>query len=177
MWREYYQYFWKQSENGNIILLSLQDPSKIIVFPLIGEDFQSYITDLDKIKTGLNLPIEIVRVPESVIEKLKNIIPQLEIYEDRDNWDYVYKRSDLLELPGKKYASIRHKLNKFNREYPISIEPLTSDNAKLCLQLQEEWCNLRACSDTPSLDNEDKAIRDILLHIGQLRFHRIRCFT
>ncbi len=170
MWREYYQFVWKKSDNGNIILISLQDSSKLNVFPLIGEDFQFFITELDEIKFGLNLPVKIIRVPESNVEKIKRIIPNIEIFEDRDNWDYLYKRSDLIDLPGKPYATIRHKLNKFTREYPISIEPLTSDNAKLCLQLQEEWCNLRSCSDTPSLDNEDKAIRDILLHINQLDF-------
>ncbi|MHA1112762.1 MAG: DUF2156 domain-containing protein [Promethearchaeota archaeon] len=170
MWREYYQFVWKQMKNGDIILISLHDPLKLIAFPLIGSDLDSWIRELEQIKIGFIRPVEIHRVPESHLDDLKKIIPNLEYFEDRDNWDYLYKRKDLLNLPGKHYATIRRKLNKFNKEYPITIEPLSPRNVKSSLQLQEEWCNLRSCSDTPSLENEDKAIRDILLHIDKLDY-------
>jgi uncharacterized protein len=170
MWREYYQYVWKQKKNGDIILLALFDPTKIIAFPIIGTDITWWIDELDHLKVAFNQPIEIHRISESLSKKVQEIYPNLKTLEDRDNWDYLYKRSDLVDLPGKDYANIRRKLNKFMREYQIEVEPITKENANLCLQLQEEWCNLRACEDTPSLDNEDKAIRDILLHIDQLDF-------
>ncbi len=170
MWREYYKFTWKQMKNGDIIVLALYDPTKIIVFPLIGTDYNSYIQELDQLKSGFNCPIEIHRLPESNLKKIREILPNSEIFEDRDNWDYIYKQNDLVELPGKPYATIRRKLNKFTKEVPIEIETLTSANVNLCLLLQEEWCNLRACSDTPSLDNEDKAIKDILMQIEKLDF-------
>jgi len=168
MWRDYYQFAWKQLEDTSIILVSLHDPTKLIAFPVIGDDYDQVIPELEQFKVGLNLPVEIHRVPELDVKKIQSKYSDAKIFEDRDDWDYVYKRENLVNLSGGSYETIRRKLNKFNKEYPIRLESLTPKNAHLCLELQEEWCNLRSCSDTPSLENEDKAIRDILLNIEKL---------
>jgi hypothetical protein len=171
MWREYYKFAWKLLGDDSILLISLSDSLKIIAYPIIGKGYDKYFEELSFLKTHLQLPIELHRIPESDLEKIKNINSNISVLEDRDNWDYLYRREDLVNLPGKEYSSIRRKLNKFNREVKIEIEPLNSKNAKDCLQLQEDWCNLRSCEDTPSLDNEDKAIREILMHMEELDFN------
>ncbi|MBN2157266.1 MAG: DUF2156 domain-containing protein [Candidatus Lokiarchaeota archaeon] len=176
MWREYYKFAWKLLYDGNIILVSLHDHTKLIAFPMIGNYYNSILEELVSLNALFHLPIEVHRVPEKDLQEIINVHPLTQIIEDRDNWDYVYKKEDLLELSGGNYEKIRRKLNKFEREYKTRVEVLSSDNAKLCLELQETWCDLRSCSDNPSLDNEDKGIRDILLNFNKLDYTGLLIF-
>ena len=56
---------------------------------------------------------------------------------DRDYADYIYLRSDLSTLKGKKFQSKRNHLNKFRSNYPnYTYKPLTSDLIPACLELE-----------------------------------------
>ncbi len=68
-----------------------------------------------------NLPIQLACIPEEMVKSLdeKNV----QITEDRDNFDYVYAVSDLLHAKGNKYKIYRHKRSGFIKTYSgINIE-------------------------------------------------------
>ena len=61
------------------------------------------------------------------------------VFEDRDNFDYLYLRKDLAHLPGKKYHKKRNLVNAFLNNYTYEEKPLTRDAKKDAFALLEEW--------------------------------------
>jgi hypothetical protein len=61
------------------------------------------------------------------------------ITEDRDNFDYLYQRTDLAELPGKKYHKKRNLVNQFLSSYDHQEWPLTADLVPLALEVLDRW--------------------------------------
>jgi hypothetical protein len=60
--------------------------------------------------------------------------------EDRDNFDYLYLRSDLAELPGKKFHKKRNLVSQFHNNYTDwKAEPLTTDLVPVALDITEKW--------------------------------------
>jgi hypothetical protein len=63
----------------------------------------------------------------------------IEIAEDRDNFDYLYLRTDLAELSGKKYHKKRNLVNQYLLSYVHCEKPLTQDLIPEALAVLERW--------------------------------------
>jgi hypothetical protein len=61
------------------------------------------------------------------------------VVEDRDNFDYLYYRSDLAELSGRTYHKKRNLVNAFINSYDYSQRPLREDNVADALIVLEKW--------------------------------------
>lgn len=60
--------------------------------------------------------------------------------EDRDNFDYLYLRTDLAELPGKKYHKKRNLVNQFYANYKNWVaKPLTAELIPVALEILDKW--------------------------------------
>ena len=59
--------------------------------------------------------------------------------ESRASFDYVYRRSDLAELKGKKYHSKRNHISYFVKNNNWSYEELTTDKFGECLEMNKKW--------------------------------------
>ncbi|MBN2736228.1 MAG: DUF2156 domain-containing protein [Spirochaetales bacterium] len=62
-----------------------------------------------------------------------------ELLEDRDNFDYLYLRSDLAELPGKKYHKKRNMVKNFLDHYVAEDKELSRDNKEDALYIINKW--------------------------------------
>ena len=103
-------------------------------------------------------PPVIQRVPEPMALELEKAGFRVE--EDRDNFDYVYRVSDLARLGGRKYDGKRNQIRRCLEAKPCRYEAITGGNLEDCLRLQEEWCNIRQCDIHPALVAEFRAIRE-----------------
>jgi hypothetical protein len=83
------------------------------------------------------------------------------IQPERDDWDYVYRVSDLADLPGDRYHSKRNFVARCLSEHDCRYAPIGPSEINDCLQLQTKWCNLRKCGETPGLEAENYAIRTL----------------
>jgi hypothetical protein len=63
----------------------------------------------------------------------------VEIAEDRDNFDYLYLRTDLAELSGKKYHKKRNLVNQFVNLYSCEEKPLTLDLIPQAMDVLDRW--------------------------------------
>ncbi|GHV85607.1 ABC transporter permease [Spirochaetia bacterium] len=65
----------------------------------------------------------------------------LEFTEDRDNFDYLYLRTDLADLPGKKYHKKRNLVSQFFNNYDGTweVKPLTEELVPVALEILEKW--------------------------------------
>lgn len=89
--------------------------------------------------------------------------------EDRDYFDYIYMRSDLATLKGKKYQSKRNHINKFKTQYPdYEYKELTPELVPECLKLEEEWCQANNCSEQVALGAERASMTAALNNMEQL---------
>lgn len=89
---------------------------------------------------------------------------------DRDQSDYVYLSTDLINLSGQKFHGKKNHLNKFRKNYQFEYRALDQDLIDRVLAMQTDWCELRQCADDPSLIDEDQAIHEALTHWGELDY-------
>lgn len=153
--------------NGNLVIQSADY--------LTHEKFYSFIGDneVDKTIDGIlkfaskegdqtNLKLITETVAKNISDKLFNI------YEDRDNFDYVYHTTDLTDLPGKKNQKERQKLHRFTRKHGDNVTEkeidLNNDQDRESIEeIIKNWGISRAREDK-DVKNELMAIRKALDH-------------
>jgi uncharacterized protein len=169
IWRDYYRIF-VAYHLGFLTLLAKNPEGDPFFFPPVGEgDLQAWFQDaLGYLKEKGNAP-RIARVPDK-IRKLLTSRPAFKTHLDRDNSDYVYKTEKLIRLSGNKYHTLKNHINRFNKQYPWEYFSLTPALKNECLDLQEEWCRLRQCVESPGLLNEEQAIIEAFNHMDHLKY-------
>ncbi len=89
---------------------------------------------------------------ESIADETRIRLERLgfEMHEDRDNFDYLYLKEDLAELPGRKFHKKRNHVNAFINNYEYDERKLTKahiDDAVLVLDKWQETQEDRADYD------------------------------
>jgi len=180
MWRNFYGFnFMEWKDHLLLFSRDIFEAKKIpasgnkkalYFFPPIGPNPAEIIVSLfENFKE-----VEFHRVPERISEDIRNHNKfsslDIDILEDRDNWDYVYEAESLRNLPGNRYRQNRRWLNKFLENYNYDFKILTENEVELCKKLQLEWCILRQCEDDEELKEEELAIYDALDNFLALGF-------
>lgn len=115
-------------------------------------------------------PFCMLGVCSCMCEDLEAIMPgQFTFTADRDYADYIYLRSDLATLKGKKFQSKRNHINKFRNTYPdYEYLPITPERVSECLQFEAEWCKANDCDQQEGTGNERRALIYALEHFEEL---------
>lgn len=95
-------------------------------------------------------------------------IAGFETIEDRDNFDYVYRQSDLAELAGRKYHNKRNLIAQCLSEYDCAYEEISAANLNEVKAMMERWCKARQCGNNLGLCLEYEAIKELLDNYGEL---------
>jgi len=76
-----------------------------------------------------------------VTDSQKPMLEQLgyTVIEDRDNFDYLYLRTDLAELPGRKFHKKRNLIKGFINNHDYAARPLLDEHIPAALQILEKW--------------------------------------
>ncbi len=94
-----------------------------------------------------------------------------EFYPKRDFYDYLYLRSDLQFLKGKKYQPKRNHINKFNSLYNWTFKILSKEDMFECMELENEWIR-NSVTKNPDLENdyenERKVVEFLFNHFDEL---------
>ena len=86
-----------------------------------------------------------------------------DVREDRDNFDYLYRREDLAQLNGRSYSKKRNLIKAFLREHEYEARPLREEYLGDALQVLEAW---RAGVDQ---DGDYRAAREGLERMDELQ--------
>ena len=90
---------------------------------------------------------------------LKKICPDLTIVPDRRYFEYIYLASDLANLQGGQYLSIRRQLNRFRKNCAYSVEPVSPGNQAEIKEFLIKWCEWKGCEGgDPVLAHEKEAV-------------------
>ncbi|HWR27985.1 MAG TPA: phosphatidylglycerol lysyltransferase domain-containing protein [Candidatus Thermoplasmatota archaeon] len=153
-WAEYVEYHYAKIHDS-IIILS-KDSNGTVLHAPSGTFDQDLFTQVMKLAIKEDCIFGFIKKTEK--DYLSNHYPTLKIIEDRDYFDYVYRASDLAELPGTKYGKIRNRLNKFTKNFSYTTEEITQNNMDEVNEFLKRWCLWKDCSSDELLENERKAI-------------------
>jgi len=181
MWRNYYNFLLMEFKEHLILFsndylkyrkkpINAGSSDYIYFFPPIGPHPDEIII---KLFENIN-NIEIHRIPEEICEKVtqneKYNKLNLDCLEDRNNWDYIYNKEEILNLAGNKFRQNRRWLQKFLNNYDYDFQLLTGNIVEKCKELQLEWCVMRACTEDESLEAEQEAIYEALNNFNTLGY-------
>ncbi len=101
-------------------------------------------------------------VTEGLAQALQKVFGKnLEITEDRDNWEYLYNIADLVSLSGEKYRNQRKLSNQFLQNNNYKLEPIEEKNIEKVKKFQQIWLKQNK-ENSISLEQENKAILEVL---------------
>jgi hypothetical protein len=166
-WNHYAHYKYACIED-NIVLSTTLD-GRTRYRPPIGPRNPDLLVDLMRLATKSMDDIPFLILDMETKEWISELYPDLKLYPERKYFDYVYRASDLAELPGKKYLTIRHQLNQFQRTCSPLVEPITKDNVKDVLDFLDKWCDWKDCDSDPVLANEKEAVLFAIAHYDELK--------
>jgi hypothetical protein len=87
---------------------------------------------------------------------------RLDLWEDRDSFDYLYLRAELAELPGNRFHKKKNRINYFASRHSFAIEPYAGRHLAGSLALLDEWQRVHAGLESRSLALETEATREAL---------------
>lgn len=124
-----------------LLLLSSETDSKLIMSPLGGED--------------KNLLLE--------------WFPgQFLIEGNRDDYDYIYSREKLATLAGKKLHGKRNHIARFKDGDDWSYEPMTADNLEECRTMTYSWMKMRSEKWNEEMETEVIVLHEAFDHMKEL---------
>lgn len=137
----------------------------------IGEgDLKPVLEKIIENARELGEPFMMLGVCVGTKDEIESIMPdKFNFVSNRDYADYIYLRSDLATLKGKKYQPKRNHINKFLRNYPdYEYKPITPELVSECLALEAEWCKANNCHEQEALAAERQSLTYALNHFEQL---------
>lgn len=102
-------------------------------------------------------------VPAHMTQLICDAAPEIEFAEDRPNFDYIYRREDLVELRGKKYHAKKNYINSFRKNYEYEYEPINSGMADELMEFVKFFNSRKEIPEHEMelLKNEEAAMRDV----------------
>lgn len=123
-------------EDGILYLKSYSESLEIYSLPF-GDMKKGF--DTIKNQNGGKLPFLWTQDGER-FDNFKNLYEEYyDIYESRNEFDYIYASSDLINLSGKKYHSKRNHISAFSKQYDWHYEDITSENAHKIKECAKKW--------------------------------------
>lgn len=151
--------------DGSIVLLAKREKGFEIFGPPIGS-----LSIIDALPAAQEMAGEPVfaceRIPEPVALTID--ATRVELFEDRGNFDYVYRREDLATLPGRRFHKKRNLVAQCLENYGCSYENLSPSLMPEIRDMQERWCEAHDCETRPGLCKEYQAIMELLDNAEEL---------
>jgi len=168
-WENYSPGFFAEYKNHLFIMIEYEG-QKSLHFP-IGEFDSELIHEFLSFAQSINAPINVF--DEETMTRFHTLHPELPYSEVRGYFEYCYKSEELADLNGKKYLKIRSQLNKFNKLYQYSVEPITKYNRDDALDMIQHWIHDKTSGDPHLVSEEFKAVKISFKHWDELSLEGI----
>jgi hypothetical protein len=165
-WNHYAHYEYAYVQNNIIISSTIQE--KTTFRPPIGPRNPGLLADVMRLAVAEGDEAPIVLVDDPAKSWITGVYPSLNLYPDRNYFEYLYLSKNLAELPGKKYVKIRNHLKKFQRNCGPEIEPVTNKNLTEVRDFLIKWCEWKNCESEPILANEKDAVFYAIEHFNEI---------
>jgi len=151
----------------NLVILKNTEPVSMFC-PVGSSDILKTLNEIFDYLRNINKTPCLERVPESFVHAYLKDNGKFIFKEERDQFDYVYDVSELIEIKGSKFHDKKNKVNKFRSLYKYEYLTLTSDLIEECLAFEDYWCEVKECGKYPGLQRERCAILEMLNNFSDL---------
>lgn len=185
MWRNINGFSWQMA--GDYLLLSgishleMEDGTiEPFLFPPLTktgvyeeEGLRRAIYEAKRIFEEKGYELTLRLLPDHVIDIIEAACPgELKFAADRPNYDYVYRRQDLVDLKGRDYHGKKNHLNYFHKNYQFEYVQLTSAMAEDAMRFIEEF---NARKEIPEfemqlLKMEEEAMADVFRNLERVGY-------
>lgn len=157
-WADIYGLEWAWEENHVWIRQTIPETLYWApVGPWAGTDWKTTVQE--------HLPPDTVffRVPETLTDIWEKASGgRIDVQESRDHWDYLYDKTELVDLKGNRFHKKKNLFNQFMKKYDFEYIAFTPEMAPMALGMQEDWCAWRDCESSEALEAENRVILKIL---------------
>ena len=142
----------------------------VFMFPAGKGDLRRVIDGMEQHAEMSGHPLVILGVTPESKAKLDTLLPEHFTYiKERDFFDYIYLREDLISLTGKKFQPKRNHINKFKKLYDYKYTPVTQDIISECKELEQVWYEAnKAEENNGDLFHERDSMSFALDHFNEL---------
>lgn len=156
-------------DNHLVIRFTTSEGTHEYFMPFGKGSFIPVIEKLEDLARSSNEPLCLRGTHPGIQNTLGQAFPTLFEYScDRDYFDYIYYRQDLIELKGKNYQPKRNHINKFRKEYSYTYIDLSKEFIPECLEFESEWCMKHGYIENENIRNERRALTYALHHFNEL---------
>ncbi len=166
IWRGRYQYSWSV-HNDNLVIISDRGTESFALQPVGTGDLLNTTAELSgwmRSVKKIDQPC-IQRADQRFVDALNLQYPAVE---KRDHFDYLYRRSSLVELAGNRYHSKRNHINALKKGHRVEFREIDQRLVRDCFELTERWCGLHRCEDDMNLLSEWDAVAETLANYDNL---------
>lgn len=126
-------------DNHLVIRFTMDNDRTEYFMPMGKGDIRPVMEQLEQLTQAEGSPLYLRGQLLETRRILERYYPTIFEYStNRDYFDYIYYRRDLIELKGKNYQPKRNHVNKFKKEYAYEYLPLTPDLMPECLQFEAD---------------------------------------
>jgi hypothetical protein len=157
-WADEYDLSW--SWKGNLVWIRQSKPEFAFWAPIgnWGQIDWAALLNADFLKDA-----HFIRIPEALLRIWEMQVGQrLEVFEARDQWDYIYSLEELATLKGNRFHKKKNLVNQFKKNNEFEYRPFDPAVIEGALALQTDWCNWRDCEASETLAAENRAIVKVL---------------
>jgi hypothetical protein len=167
-WR--FLYNTRFAEIDGFLVLKFRAGEKPAHMMPVGEgDLKKVIMTLEENAREEEEDFRMLGITPDMKEEIEAVMPGKFMFTANRNYaDYIYLRTDLANLTGKKFQSKRNHINRFGKMYSYEYVPLSPEHIRECLRLEAEWCKTNHCEEQEGMLNERCAIIYALTHFEEL---------
>jgi hypothetical protein len=164
-WREHYDLQWAFGDQ--LVWILQREPQPVLWAPVGDWHDVDWAAELTAVK---QLTDRVIRVPERLLEIVQHARhDDIQVTDTRGQWDYLYRKHDLVELKGNRFHKKKNLVNQFIKNYDYHYVPFGEDMVDQALAMQEDWCVWRDCESHETLAAENKVIEKVLRDWRALR--------
>lgn len=155
---------------GFLVIRFYLDNEAVYMLPVGEGNMKEIIEDLMEDSAVNGSRFRMFGICKENIEEIEKMFPgKFKFTSERDYSDYIYSRTSLSSLQGKKLQPKRNHINKFKKKYPgYEFKPLTDELVQECLKLEAIWCKANNCKENEALQNERKSMSIALENLSEL---------
>ena len=165
-WNHYAHYTYACVEKNIIIASTIGSVTRFR--PPIGPRNPALLRSLIGLASEMSDNIPVNLIDPDTARWMKEVCPGINLVPDRNYFEYVYRASDLADLPGKNYLTIRRQVNKFRRNCTHVVEPISKENWAEVKRFLIEWCEWKGCEGDEVLAHEKDAVFFAIDHFDEL---------
>lgn len=165
-WSHYMDYEICWAGDSMVIMTELEGKKRLR--PPVGKDAMDHLDEVLELAGTQDFEHVLSMIGEETLSRIKELKPELKFIGHRDYAEYIYRTSDLADLPGKRYLKVRNYLNKFRRENNYQLENIDGGNISEVKDFLRRWCIQKGCKEDPFLIMERQATMFSLENMEEL---------